>query len=58
MPGFEPTPFDCFGTKVRGLHHCATTPVPQFIKQKREKIQRKEPNDVEYFDEKLNKRIF
>ena len=23
LPGIEPTPFDCFACKVRGLHHCA-----------------------------------
>ena len=26
LPGIEPTPPDCSGFKVRGLHHCATTP--------------------------------
>ena len=26
LPGIEPTLSDCSGCKVRGLHHCATTP--------------------------------
>ena len=28
LPGNEPTPADCSGFKVRGLHQCATTPSP------------------------------
>ena len=28
LPGIELCPPDCSGCKVRGLHHCATTPSP------------------------------
>ena len=31
LPRLERTPPDCSGCKVRGLHHCATTPSPALM---------------------------